>query len=77
MSNLSVKKIDDETLARLRKLAARHGVSMEEEIRRIIKESVSGPERLGDLALEVFGPDHGVELSLRKHKSHDPVDLSK
>jgi len=47
MPSLSVRKIEVETLSLLRQQAARHGVSMEEEVRTIIKQSVSTPERLG------------------------------
>jgi plasmid stability protein len=76
VANLSVRKLDDETLARLRMRAAQHGVSMEEEVRRILKEAVSTPERLGDLALKIFGSKGGVDLELPKRTPHEPVDLS-
>jgi plasmid stability protein len=75
MANLSVRKLDEETLARLRVRAASHGVSMEEEVRRILKEAVASPERLGDLALELFGPQHGVDLILPQRLPHEPMDL--
>ncbi|MDZ7839319.1 MAG: hypothetical protein U5R46_00650 [Gammaproteobacteria bacterium] len=77
MANISVRKIDEQTLAHLRLRAARHGVSMEEEIRRILKQAVSGPKRLGDLALEMFGPEQGVDLALPEHEPHEPVDLAR
>ncbi len=76
MASLSVRKLDDETLARLRVRAARHGVSMEEEVRRILQEAVSAPERLGDLAVRMFGPTHGVDLELPDRGPHEPVDFS-
>lgn len=76
LANLSVRKLDEETLARLRLRAARHGVSMEEEVRRILREAVAAPERLGDLALEMFGPSRGVDLELPERDAHQPVDLS-
>ncbi len=76
MANLSVRKLDEETLARLRVRAANHGVSMEEEVRQILKESVAAPEQLGDLALRLFGPRHGVDLTLPEHVPHEPMDLS-
>jgi len=75
MGNISVRQIDDDILERLRKRASRDGVSMEEEVRRILQAAVAGPERIGDLALEVFGPDHGVELDLPAHGPHEPADL--
>ena len=73
MANLSVRKLDEETLARLRLRAASHGISMEEEVRRILKQAVASPERLGELALEMFGPQHGVDLTLSKHLPHEPL----
>ncbi len=76
MASLSVRKLDEETLARLRVRAASHGVSMEEEARRILREAVSAPKRLGDLALQIFGPRHGVDLELPEHVPHRPIDLS-
>ena len=73
MSSISVRRIDEETIRRLRERAARHGVSMEEEVRRILQSAVSGPERLGDLARETFGAEHGVDLELPCHEPHEPV----
>ena len=75
MANLSVRRIDDETYEQLRVRAAKHGVSMEEEVRRILKRAVSAPENLGDLALRHFGPDHGVELELPPRPPHDPPEI--
>jgi len=72
MASLSVRKIDDNLYERLRIRAAHHGVSMEEEVRRILKRAVSAPERLGDLAMEYFG-DNGVELDLPHRAPHDPM----
>lgn len=40
LASLSIRKLDDETYDRLRGRAARHGVSMEEEIRQILKRAV-------------------------------------
>ena len=76
MANLSVRKLDDDTLARLRIRAAQHGVSMEEEARRILRRAVAAPERLGDLALRFFGPDNGVDLELPEHKPHEPLNFA-
>lgn len=76
MASLSVRKLDDDTLARLRIRAAKHGVSMEEEARRILKDAVSAPDQLGDLALRIFGPKHGVDLQLPERTPHEPSDLS-
>ncbi len=75
MASLSVRKIDDELYELLRVRAAEQGVSMEEEVRRIIKRSVAAPESLSQLALQCFGPENGVELELPPRQQHEPMDL--
>lgn len=72
MASLSVRKIDDEVYELLRIRAAKHGVSMEEEVRRILKRAISAPERLGDLARKYFG-DEGVDLELPPREPHEPM----
>ena len=74
MPSLSVRKINADVYERLRVRAAKHGVSMEEEVRQILRRAVSAPERLGDLALECFGA-HGVELELPAKEPHEPMIL--
>ncbi len=76
MANLSIRKLDEDIVAKLRTRAAEHGVSMEEEVRRIIEQAVAAPTRLGDLALELFGENGGIELDLFEHPPHEPIDLS-
>lgn len=75
MANLSVRKIDDEVYARLKARAAEHGVSTEEEVRRILGEAVSAPNRLGELAVRLFGPDHGIDFEQLPRRPHEPPDL--
>jgi len=75
MANLSVRKIDEDTYKRLRIRAAENGVSMEEEVRQILKQAVSAPPRLGDLALELFGPEHGIDLELPPREFDEPVEF--
>lgn len=76
MASLSVRRIDEETITRLRIQAAKNGVSMEEEARRILKRGVSGSEKLGDFAVNLFAPSYGgEELVLPNRDSHDPARL--
>ena len=76
MASLSVRKLDDDTLKQLRIRAAQHGVSMEEEVRQIIKLAVSTPERLGDLAVRLFAPAYGgTELDLPERKITEPMEF--
>jgi len=76
LANLSVRKLDDETVALLRIRAAYHGVSMEEEARRILKCAVAAPERLGDLAVRLFSPAYGGEkLILPIREVSEPLEF--
>ena len=70
MASLSVRKLDDDTLQRLRMRAAKHGVSMEEEARQILKRAVATPERLGDLAVRVFSPTYGKDDFMLPEREH-------
>lgn len=73
MGSLSVRRLDKETLERLRVRAAEHGVSMEEEARRILAEAVAAPRNLGDIAVSLFGPAFGVELEPSSRAPHEPI----
>lgn len=73
MASLSVRKLDDSTIERLRIRAASRGVSMEEEARRILQQAVGGPERLGKLAFDLFGNGHGVDLPYVARDPHEPL----
>ena len=76
MASLSVRKIDDETVALLRIRAAHHGVSMEEEARQILRRAVAAPDRLGDLAVRLFSPAYGQEgLTLPEREVSEPMEF--
>ena len=75
MANLSIRKLDDDTITRLRIRAAHHRISMEEEARRILRQAVT-PKRLGDLSVQFFGTESGVELELPQHAPHDPLSFA-
>jgi len=66
MPSITIRNIEDRLKTRLRIRAAEHGRSMEEEARCILREALDQqtPRSLADLALELFGPEHGVELEL-------------
>ena len=73
MASITIRNIDDRLKRRLRMRAAAQGHSMEEEARQILRTALDTqrPRSLADLALEMFGHDHGVEL-----EPHPPVDVS-
>jgi plasmid stability protein len=75
MASLSIRRLDDQTYERLKDRAAREGVSMEEEARRILTRVVAPPDRLGDLFLRTFGPSAGAELRTLPREPHEPVTL--
>ena len=75
MANLSVRRIDEDVYRRLRIRAAENGISMEEEVRRILAHAVTPPERLGDLAQRLFGAEHGVALETPPRQPHEPLTL--
>lgn len=72
MPGLSVRRIDQRVYERLRTRAAQHGVSMEEEIRRMLRAAVGTPDRPGDLAISLFGR-HGVELEIPPREVYEPT----
>ncbi|MDD9986821.1 MAG: hypothetical protein OXQ31_11155 [Spirochaetaceae bacterium] len=43
---------------------------MNEETRTIIRQVISTPERIGDVAVSLFGPAHGVDLDLPERAPH-------
>lgn len=49
MTSLTIRNVDDATKQRLRMRAAHHGVSMEEEVRRILKEALRPAEATSGL----------------------------
>ncbi len=77
MASLSIRKLDEETMGRLKRQAAAHGVSMEEEARRILRTGVERREGLGDFAVRIFGPSYtktAFEPPVREHG--DPLEFS-
>lgn len=75
MASLSVRKIDKAVYERLRVRAALHGVSMEEEVRKIIVQAVSAPMQISEVFKKHFGAQNGVELSIPERKPHHPLDF--
>jgi len=70
MASITIGNLEDRLKTRLRVRAAEHGHSMEEEARRILRDALDreSPRNLADLALELFGPERGIDL-----EPHPPV----
>ena len=67
MAAVSIRNLDDRVKERLRLRAARHGRSMEAEMRAILTEAVSEPREkkgLVPMLMERFGELGGVELDI-------------
>jgi len=67
MSAVSIRNLDDRVKERLRVRAARHGRSMEAEMRAILTDAVSEPEDEGGLLIELaarFEQLGGVDLEI-------------
>ena len=67
LSALSIRNLDDGVKERLRVRAARHGRSMEAEVRAILTDAVAEPGQSPDLfhtLMDRFGELGGVELEL-------------
>ena len=67
LSALSIRNLDDEVKERLRVRAARHGRSMEAEVRAILTDAVAEPREtpsMFQVLMDRFGKLGGVELEL-------------
>lgn len=68
MAAISVRDLDEDVTARLKVRAARHGRSMEAEVRAILTESLAGDDdgrpNLGQAIRQDFAELGGVELEL-------------
>ena len=68
VASITIRNLEDDVKTRLRRRAAGHGRSMEEEARRILAEAVdreAAPEKgLGSAIHELFKPLGGVDLEL-------------
>jgi hypothetical protein len=76
MPNISVRKINQDVYTALLLRAKAHGVSMEEEVRRIITEAVSQKKSISSIFSEHFSDGMADTLKIPSHKSHNPIDLN-
>jgi antitoxin FitA len=71
MASITIRNLEDALKVKLRVRAAEHGHSMEEEARRVLRDALDSerPRTLADLAMEMFGREHGIELE--PHRAAD------
>lgn len=82
MASMTIRDLDEKLKARLRVQAARHGRSMEEEARDILRTALSlEPARTGGLVEAIRArvePLGGVELQIAPREAmREPLDLEK
>jgi plasmid stability protein len=68
MASITIRQLEENTKRKLRIRAARHGRSMEQEAREILKSALSQaeepPKDLGKAIRDIFAPLGGVELHI-------------
>jgi antitoxin FitA len=75
MSSLTIRNVDEATKQKLRIRAAHHGVSMEEEVRRILKEVLhptEPPSGLGQRLQERFAAVNTEQFALPQRQTPRP-----
>ena len=78
MGSLNVRNLSDKTHKALRIQAARHGRSMEAEVRAILDDAVNPREKMGlGSILSAIGRDFGgVDLDIARDETHaEPADF--
>ena len=74
MASLSVRRLDDEVIRRLKIRARRDGLSVEETVRRILAGAVVDVEPAGTMIRRIIGDD-AVDFDLPAREVDDPIDF--
>ena len=75
MASLNIRRLEDETLARLKARAKRDSLSLEETVRRILRAAVVDEAPLGTTIRQIVGED-GIDLELPRRKIDSPSDFA-
>lgn len=78
MASITIRNLDDDIKSRLRVQAAKNNRSMEDEARQILRHALSPKEpvsNLADLALNLFGSEHGIELDVHPVVAPHEIDF--
>ncbi|WP_340104717.1 FitA-like ribbon-helix-helix domain-containing protein [Rhodohalobacter sp. 8-1] len=81
MASITIRNLDRDLKSELKIRAAKHGRSMEEEVRNILKSAIAQddkePENLADSIRERMAPFGGIELpDLQRDDIRKPADFS-
>ena len=77
-STITVRDINPGDKAWLHREARQFGISMEEFVRRLIREKRENSQSRGNLSdafKRYFGPEHGVELPPRARYGYRPIEF--
>jgi hypothetical protein len=75
MANLSFRKLDDDVFLNTLFLPRNTVFQWKKKFARFLKKTVLQQVKLGDLALQLFGNEQGIELELMTDSAHKPMDL--
>jgi len=79
MASITIRKLDDSVKRQLRRRAAEHGHSLEQEVRNILNrevgEKITAKLGIGEAIRQRFAPLGGVELPLPIRRGRKVPDL--
>ena len=75
MGSLSIRRLEDETLLKLKVRAKRDSLSLEETVRRILRAAVVDESPLGTTIRQIVGQD-GMDLDLPQREIDSPIDFA-
>lgn len=75
LASISVRKIDDNILKKIKLQAVHHGVSMEEEVRYILTEAVKSNEKLSHAVTKIFSSCNNKPLIIPKREINEPIEF--
>ena len=77
-TTITVRNIDPKDKSWLKQEARIVGISMEEFVRRLIRDNCEKSERISqpsEIFRRYFGPEHGIDLPLNERFRYQPVLL--
>lgn len=75
MASLSIRRLEDDVVERLKARASREAVSLEESVRRILRAAVADEEPVGVAIRRIVG-NAGYDLRLPDREVVKPVDFT-
>ena len=75
MASLSIRRLDNEVVRRLKIRARREALSLEETVRRILRRAVVDEESAGSMIRRIVGDD-AFDLELPAREVDDPIGFT-